>query len=428
MNAQPAMNNYKYHCIATNSCGNVYSSTATLYVTAPATPSVSIAVTMDTICAGNVATFTATSINGGSTPVYQWKKNGINIATGNTYSAADIADGDVIMCMLTSNSNCTTTKTITSNAITMKVNAILTPSIHISASSNNICSGTPVKFSSSVINDGATPYLQWQKNGINTGTNSPAYLNSTFKDGDVITCKFASAYSCLNADTIISNSIIMNVMPLLPPSVIITSSKTSICPGNEVTFNATSVNNGASPIYQWTKNGVAVGFNNSSYTDSFLSNGDLINCSVTSDAACLASPSAVSNSIVIAVFQNPIITLDKTSTLCSGARRQLEAGNFDSYFGNVIYYSFLVYNRWGQKVFESKDLSKGWDGTFGGENRDADVFVWICSYQFAGGNIETKKGTVMLVRSIRTKPGHIATIAFTMVGAGSKWIPAHYVE
>jgi len=53
MNAQPAINNYKYNCIATNSCGNIYSSTATLYVTAPATPSVSIAVTRDTICAGN---------------------------------------------------------------------------------------------------------------------------------------------------------------------------------------------------------------------------------------------------------------------------------------------------------------------------------------------------------------------------------------
>jgi gliding motility-associated-like protein len=67
-------------------------------------------------------------------------------------------------------------------------------------------------------------------------------------------------------------------------------------------------------------------------------------------------------------------------------------------FGNVTYYSFVVYNRWGRKVFESKDLLKGWDGTFGGENRDGDVFVWICSYQFAGGNIETKKGTVMLMK------------------------------
>jgi REP element-mobilizing transposase RayT len=27
-----------------------------------------------------------------------------------------------------------------------------------------------------------------------------------------------------------------------------------------------------------------------------------------------------------------------------------------------------------------------------------DVFLWICSYQFAGGNVERKKETVMLMR------------------------------
>jgi gliding motility-associated-like protein len=534
--AVQAMNNYKYQCIVTNSCGNVYSKTATLYVTAPLTPSVSIEITKDTICAGSVATFTATSINGGTVPAYQWMKNGINIATGNTWYATDISDGDVITCVLNSNNNCVTTNTATSNAITMKVNPILTPSIQISASSDNICSGTPVKISSTVMNGGTTPYLQWQKNEINTGTDSPAYIDSTFKDGDVITCRLASDYSCVSADTIISNSIIMKIMPLVEPSVIITSSRTSICPGNAVIFNATPVNGGASPVYQWTKNGVPVGFNSSSYTDTSLSDGDLINCSVTSNAACVASPSAVSNSIRIAVFQNPIVTLDKKSTLCSGTSRHLDPGNFDSYlwnngttgrmllvsntgtyyvvvtdkngckgsdttvineilplpknfipkdtsicsygtitlnasggfknylwsnhsnasfitvnqpgayslqvtdfnmctatetvmvtpkqcmtgfyipnaftpnddgkndifkpllFGNVTSYSFIIYNRFGQKVFESNDLLKGWAGTFHGENPDDGVFVWICSYQFDGGSVENKKGTVVLVR------------------------------
>jgi hypothetical protein len=332
--AGPGMNNYQYRCITVNSCGNVYSSIATLYVTAPLMPSVSIAVATDTICAGNRATFTATPVNGGTSPAYQWKKNGIDFATGNSWSDAELADGDVITCVLTSNSNCITTNTAASNAITMKVNATLTPTIQVSASNGTICSGTPVKFFSTVMNGGATPYFQWQKNGVNTGTGSPVYIDSVLKDGDVITCKLAPGYSCVSADTIISNSIIMKIMPLVAPSVTVTASKTSICPGNPVTFNATTVNGGASPAYQWTKNGISVGFNNSSYTDTFLSNGDIINCTVTSDAACLASPSAGSNSVQIVVFKNPIITLDKTSTLCSGASRQFDAGNFDAYLWN----------------------------------------------------------------------------------------------
>ena len=67
-------------------------------------------------------------------------------------------------------------------------------------------------------------------------------------------------------------------------------------------------------------------------------------------------------------------------------------------FGNIIHYSFMVYNRWGQKVFESNDLLKGWNGTFHGGMPDADIFMWTCSYQLADGNEENKKGTVTLMR------------------------------
>ncbi|MEO7046277.1 MAG: gliding motility-associated C-terminal domain-containing protein [Ferruginibacter sp.] len=67
-------------------------------------------------------------------------------------------------------------------------------------------------------------------------------------------------------------------------------------------------------------------------------------------------------------------------------------------FGNVIHYSFVVYNRFGQKVFESTDLSRAWDGSFHNMNSAANIFAWTCSYQFAGGNVENKKGSVLLMR------------------------------
>ena len=61
-------------------------------------------------------------------------------------------------------------------------------------------------------------------------------------------------------------------------------------------------------------------------------------------------------------------------------------------------YSFVVYNRFGQKVFESADLSQGWDGRFQNIDSPADIFVWTCSFQLAGGNMENEKWTVMLMR------------------------------
>jgi gliding motility-associated-like protein len=67
-------------------------------------------------------------------------------------------------------------------------------------------------------------------------------------------------------------------------------------------------------------------------------------------------------------------------------------------FGNVVHYSLVIYNRFGQKVFESTDLTRGWDGNFHSRNSPGDIFIWSCVYQFAGGNVENKKGTVTLVR------------------------------
>ncbi|MCX6317528.1 MAG: gliding motility-associated C-terminal domain-containing protein [Bacteroidetes bacterium] len=67
-------------------------------------------------------------------------------------------------------------------------------------------------------------------------------------------------------------------------------------------------------------------------------------------------------------------------------------------FGVVKQYQFQVYNRWGQKVFETSDLSKGWDGRFNNVVQDGNVFIWICRYQLEGESVMLKKGSVVLIR------------------------------
>ncbi|MBX3162904.1 MAG: gliding motility-associated C-terminal domain-containing protein [Bacteroidetes bacterium] len=39
-------------------------------------------------------------------------------------------------------------------------------------------------------------------------------------------------------------------------------------------------------------------------------------------------------------------------------------------------YRFQIFNRWGQKIFETTDINQGWDGTFRGELAKADSYVW----------------------------------------------------
>jgi gliding motility-associated-like protein len=67
-------------------------------------------------------------------------------------------------------------------------------------------------------------------------------------------------------------------------------------------------------------------------------------------------------------------------------------------FGNVKKYHLIIYNRWGQIVFQTIELNKAWDGTIAGVQQDSNVFAWICTYQFEGEEVKTEKGTVMLVR------------------------------
>ncbi|MFM7767751.1 MAG: hypothetical protein ACKO9S_07840, partial [Bacteroidota bacterium] len=67
-------------------------------------------------------TFTATAINGGSTPSFQWKKNGVNVGTNSsTYPNNAWTNLDVVSCVMTSNALCVTSSPATSNSITVYV-------------------------------------------------------------------------------------------------------------------------------------------------------------------------------------------------------------------------------------------------------------------------------------------------------------------
>jgi gliding motility-associated-like protein len=59
---------------------------------------------------------------------------------------------------------------------------------------------------------------------------------------------------------------------------------------------------------------------------------------------------------------------------------------------------FTIYNRWGEKVFESEDPNFGWDGTFGGKAMDTGVFFYQLTAKTADGKTHEKKGDVTLVK------------------------------
>jgi gliding motility-associated-like protein len=68
-------------------------------------------------------------------------------------------------------------------------------------------------------------------------------------------------------------------------------------------------------------------------------------------------------------------------------------------YGIVSLEYFSIYNKWGQLVFTTKDISKGWDGTVNGMMQSTSLFVWMvrAKDELTSEYIQ-KKGTVLLIR------------------------------
>jgi len=59
---------------------------------------------------------------------------------------------------------------------------------------------------------------------------------------------------------------------------------------------------------------------------------------------------------------------------------------------------FIVYDRWGNKMFESNNPSIGWDGTYKGQPMNTGTYVYLLNAEMYNGTNYSKKGNVALVR------------------------------
>ncbi|MCF0053529.1 gliding motility-associated C-terminal domain-containing protein [Dyadobacter sp. LJ53] len=59
---------------------------------------------------------------------------------------------------------------------------------------------------------------------------------------------------------------------------------------------------------------------------------------------------------------------------------------------------FKIYNRWGQLMFYTKELNKGWDGTYDGKPAVSGTYVWMIEGISNEGKVMKKNGAVMLIK------------------------------
>jgi gliding motility-associated-like protein len=57
-----------------------------------------------------------------------------------------------------------------------------------------------------------------------------------------------------------------------------------------------------------------------------------------------------------------------------------------------------IYNRWGQKVYETNNTKSAWDGTFNGKVQPLDVYTYTLDVTFSDGTKYRKTGDITLLR------------------------------
>jgi hypothetical protein len=176
--------------------------------------SVSISPSANPICSGTSVTFTATASNtGGGVITYTFRRNGSTVQSGaaNTYTTSTIANGNSFSCSISVTGGSCGSAIANSNAVVMTVNAGPTPTISITETQFNLCSGG-IDFSSVVTNEGPSPDYQWKLNGVDIpGEINSFLIQSGLVDGDLITCELTSSLACVSGATVLSNTINVNL-------------------------------------------------------------------------------------------------------------------------------------------------------------------------------------------------------------------------
>ncbi|MCC7301985.1 MAG: gliding motility-associated C-terminal domain-containing protein [Bacteroidia bacterium] len=345
--------------------GNCTSS-ATVTVTVNPLPTVSVTPPSATICAGNNIGLTVT---GGQT--YAWAPGtGLSCTTCANPTASPTASTTYTVTVTDAN-GCTNTA-----AVPITVNPCAPPVAAITASATAVCMPGCITFSDNSTNSptswswtfqGGTPATSTQQN--------PGQVCWTAAGTYLVTLIVSNA----NGTDTTSQSITVNPMPTATtgPDVTIPIGGSTVLP----------VGGGTS--YTWSP---ATGLSCTACPNPTASpTVTTTYCVTVTDANGCTDDSCMT----VFVDQNCPEVFLPTGFSPDGD------GKNDEFYPIIPCFESMwlaVYDRWGEKIFESDDPGKKWDGTFRGAPLDAAVFVYYFHYRQLNGKDEKLKGNVTLVR------------------------------
>jgi gliding motility-associated-like protein len=314
----------------TTSGNTVTSNIITLTVTQSVTPTVSLSVSpSNSICAGSTVTFTAIPTDEGNNPQYIFYINGAAQPpqTSNVFTWIPL-NGNTFMVTLISDAPCATITNVDSGTETITVSSSLPVGI-VLVDPGQVCNGSSINLMANPVNQGSNPVYEWNVNGSVIATTSvPTYTYLTPSAGETVSVRLINNESCATGSPFTSNTITLDVVSSLVPSVTVTASQLQTCSNSPVTFTAVPINEGTSPVYQWFVDGTEqIGISGAIITYSPVADISVF-AVLHSDAQCASPLTAQSPTVVVTVtasYDVSVTAINNTGPVCEGTSATFSA-------------------------------------------------------------------------------------------------------
>jgi len=225
--------------------------------------------------------------------------------------------------------------------------------------------------------------IQWSPNAAILGASNLPTASVSISTSQQIFVEVLTIQNCLLQD-----SIFVNVSPLDPLSVVASADPTVILPNTTTQLSGVPIGN---YIYSW--NPTPTLSNPNIVNPQALLNETTLFTLTISDGLCTGT-----DTVLVKVFDN---ICGAPFVFIPNAFSPNKDGQNDKLFVRgpfIESFVFRVYDRWGELVWETTQLSEGWDGTYRGKLLDPDVYDYYLQATCVGGLENIIKGNVTLIR------------------------------
>lgn len=310
------------------------------------------------ICPGTAISFSPTPVKA-INPTYEWFVNGNSKGIGPYLTSNAFVDGDMVTCIMTCSVLCGNLTTVTSPPVTVHVSEVSGPVVTVLPQQVSVCAGIPVNFTASLNNTFPKALYQWQVNGVDAGTNSPAFTTTGLKDGDLVTCTVIGNAGCLAPAT--SLPVTVHISPLPQISY---ENNITIKSGNSVQLQPVNAVDIVS--YLWSP---AIGLSTTTVADPVASPQvtTAYSVTVTNAGGCQKTIAVTVN--VINQINIPNIFTPNNDGINDSWNIVLLSG-----YNNCV---IDVFNRYGKAVYHSAGYSKAWDGSYRGNKIAPGTYYYV---------------------------------------------------